>query len=73
VTERPAYLRAHAIAARLGLSERTVRRRIADRTFASVKIGGARLMSEVELERLLSEGNELESPPDEDDQESASL
>lgn len=43
------YRRAGAVANLLGLSERTVRRRIANRDFPSAKVGGARL---VDLEAL---------------------
>jgi excisionase family DNA binding protein len=46
-------LRAREIAERLGLSERTIRRLIADRTLPSVKIGGARLVAEADLKRAL--------------------
>ena len=44
------YLRARDIAERLGLSVRTVRRRIADQTLRSEKLGGARLIPTAELE-----------------------
>jgi len=47
------YLRAREIAHLLGESVRTVRRRIKDGTFPSIKVGGARLVSEDELLRLL--------------------
>ena len=48
------YLRAAEIARLTGLSERTVRRRIASRELASVKLGGARLVAKADLERALS-------------------
>ena len=48
-----AYLRAAEIAAILGVDLRTVRRRIADGTLPSVKIGGARLVAEADLRRLI--------------------
>ena len=47
------YLRAPEIATELGMTERTVRRWIADGTLSSAKIGGARLVARTELERLL--------------------
>jgi excisionase family DNA binding protein len=47
------YLRAPDIARELGVSVRTVRRWISSRTLPSVKIGGTRLVEEVDLlERL---------------------
>ncbi len=48
------YLRAADIARLTGVSVRTARRWIAQRLLASVKVGGARLVAKVELERLLS-------------------
>ena len=66
---------ARTVADLLGCSERTVRRRIADGTMASVRIGGLRRVSEHELERLihgdradwsdLSEGRESNDQPSE--------
>ncbi len=53
MTERPLYLRAGEIAEKLGVEVRTVRRRIVDGTFPSVKLGGARLVSEADLVRAL--------------------
>ena len=47
------YLRAREIAELLGESVRTVRRRIADGTFSSIKIGGARLVARDDLLRAL--------------------
>ena len=52
MTDTAKYLRAAEIARRLGLSERTVRRRIADKTLPSAKIGGARLVAQADLARL---------------------
>jgi excisionase family DNA binding protein len=49
---RPEYLRAREVAELLNLSERTVRRWIADGTLPSVKIGGARLVPVDEIRRL---------------------
>ncbi len=48
------YLRAADIARLTGVSVRTARRWIAQRLLASVKVGGARFVAKVELERLLS-------------------
>jgi excisionase family DNA binding protein len=45
MTDGKEYLRAADIARLTGMSERTVRRRIADRTFPSAKVGGARLVA----------------------------
>jgi excisionase family DNA binding protein len=50
MTQRRDYLRAREIVKRIGLSLRTVRRRIADQTFRSEKLGGARLIPAAELE-----------------------
>lgn len=50
---RSKYLRAPAIAELLGVEIRTVRRWIADGTLPSVKLGGARLVAEADLLRLL--------------------
>ena len=47
------HLRAREVSIELGISERTVRRWIADGALASVKIGGARLVARAELERLM--------------------
>jgi excisionase family DNA binding protein len=54
MTDAPEYLRAGAIARLSGASVRTVRRRIADGTLPSVKVGGLRLVSRKVLERVLS-------------------
>jgi excisionase family DNA binding protein len=48
------YLRAGDIAQLTGASLRTVRRWISDGAIPSVKLGGARLVAEAELERLFS-------------------
>lgn len=45
MTDAPEYLRAGDIARLSGVSLRTVRRWIADRTLPSVKLGGVRLES----------------------------
>jgi excisionase family DNA binding protein len=50
----PEYLRAREVANLLNLSERTVRRWIADGTVPSAKIGGARLVNVDEIRRLLA-------------------
>ncbi len=48
-----AFLRPRQIAELLSVTERTVRRWIADGTLPSVKLGGARLVARVTLERRL--------------------
>jgi len=50
----PAYLRASALATLFGISERTVRRLIADGSFPSIKVGGARLVPMALLENRLA-------------------
>lgn len=60
----PEYLRAHQIADLLGVTERTVRRWMADGTLPSVKLGGARLVAVAELDRKLDQPFE---PPEDDD------
>ncbi|MBN9023314.1 MAG: helix-turn-helix domain-containing protein [Rhizobiales bacterium] len=66
----PVYLRAPAIAARFGVSVRTVRRWIDKRILPSIKIGGARLVAEDALERALcGEGLDLEADFDAADQD----
>lgn len=47
------YLRAADIARLTGMSLRTVRRLIADEVIPSTKLGGARLVSKVDLESRL--------------------
>jgi excisionase family DNA binding protein len=59
MTDAPDYLRAGDIARLSGASVRTVRRRIADGTLPSAKVGGLRLVSRKVLERVLSP-----APPD---------
>ena len=59
MTEVLAYLRARQVAERLGSSERTVRRLIADGTLPSVKIGGARLVADADLKVALSPVTEV--------------
>jgi excisionase family DNA binding protein len=49
------YLRAREVAELLGVSERTVRRWIAEGTLPSTRIGGARLLAKADLERLLGD------------------
>ena len=49
----PEYLRARQIADLLGVSIRTVRRRIEDGSFPSTKVGGARLVAKDDLVRAL--------------------
>ena len=48
-----AFLRPRQIAELLGVTERTIRRWIADGTLPSVKLGGARLVARVTLEQRL--------------------
>ena len=54
MTNAQKYLRARDIAQLTGISLRTARRWIANKTLASGKIGGARLVPKGELERLIS-------------------
>ena len=54
------FLRPRQIASLLGVTERTVRRWIADGTLPSVKLGGARLVARTTLERRL--GTPLDLP-----------
>jgi excisionase family DNA binding protein len=54
MSARPDYLRARQVAELVNLSERTVRRWIADGTLPSAKIGGARLVAVDEIRRLLA-------------------
>lgn len=48
-----AFLRPRQIAELLGVTERTIRRWIADGTLPSVKLGGARLVARATLEQRL--------------------
>jgi excisionase family DNA binding protein len=50
---RQQYLRAREIADLIGESVRTIRRRIADGSFPSIKVGGARLVAIEDLLRPL--------------------
>jgi excisionase family DNA binding protein len=68
MTGESEYLRARDIARLTGVSTRTARRWIADEIIPSVKLGGARLVARVELERLLCAA--LEPAEDDDDNES---
>lgn len=66
----PVYLRAPAIAARLGVSVRTVRRWIEAKILPSTRIGGARLVAEDDLERALrGERADLEADLDTTEQD----
>ncbi len=47
------FLRPRQISEMLGVTERTIRRWIADGTLPSVKLGGARLVARVTLEQRL--------------------
>lgn len=62
-----AFLRPRQIAEMLGVTERTVRRWIADGTLPSVKLGGARLVARTTLEQQL--GTPLDLPEEGDDEE----
>ena len=53
MTNAQEYLRARDTAQLTGISLRTARRWIANKTLASGKIGGARLVPKGELERLM--------------------
>jgi hypothetical protein len=59
MTDAAEYMRAAGIAKVFGLTERTVRRRFADGTIPSVKIGGARLASKAVLARLMGRGDPI--------------
>jgi len=54
MTNAQEYLRARDIVRLTGVSLRTARRWIANKTLLSGKVGGARLVAKRELERLLS-------------------
>jgi excisionase family DNA binding protein len=62
-----AFLRPRLVAELLGVTERTVRRWIADGTLPSVKVGGARLIARDALEQQL--GASLDLPWEVDDEE----
>lgn len=53
MSARPLHLRAPEIARALGVDVRTIRRWIAGGILPSVKIGGARLVAEADLLRIL--------------------
>ena len=61
------FLRPRQIAEMLGVTERTVRRWIADGTLTSVKLGGARLVSRSTLEQRL--GAPIDLPEEGDGEE----
>ncbi len=63
----PAFLRPRRIAELLDVTERTVRRWIADETLPSVKLGGARRVAQATLEQRL--GAPLDLPKESDDEE----
>ena len=67
MTDGKEYLRAGDIARLTGMTVRTVRRWIADKTIPSVKLGGARLVATADLEAVLSASN---NPSKECDEES---
>jgi excisionase family DNA binding protein len=60
MTKGREYLRARDIAQLTGVSLRTARRWIAKEILASRKLGGARLVANSELERLLSPCREMD-------------
>jgi excisionase family DNA binding protein len=55
----PAFLRPRLVAELLDVTERTVRRWIADGTLPSVKVGGARLIARTTLEQQLGASLDL--------------
>ena len=63
----PAFLRPRSVAELLGVTERSVRRWIADETLPSIKVGGARLIARDALEQQL--GTSLNLPQEEHDDE----
>jgi excisionase family DNA binding protein len=63
-----AYYRAREMAVLFGVTVRTVRRRIADGTLPSIRIGGARLVAKADLERLV--GTSLDLPEEAEEEES---
>ena len=62
-----AFLRPRLVAELLGVTERSVRRWIADETLPSIKIGGARLIARTTLEQRL--GVSLDLPQETEDEE----
>jgi excisionase family DNA binding protein len=62
-----AFLRPRLVAELLDVTERTVRRWIADETLPSVKVGGARLIARATLEQQL--GASLNLSEEGDDEE----
>jgi excisionase family DNA binding protein len=66
MTDGTEYLRAADIVRLTGVSIRTVRRWIADKTIPSTKLGGARLVARADLEGLLCSSAE---PAEEEDEE----
>ncbi len=62
-----AFLRPRQIAEMLGVTERTVRRWIADGTLPSVKLGGARLVARAILEQRLGAPIDLLEDGDEEE------
>ena len=61
------FLRPRQISEMLGVTERTIRRWIADGTLPSVKLGGARLVARVTLEQRL--GAPIDLPVEGDGEE----
>ena len=63
----PAFLRPRLVAELLDVTERTVRRWIADGTLPSVKVGGARLIARTTLEQQLGTSLDLSVESDNED------
>lgn len=63
----PAFLRPRQIAELLNVTERTVRRWIADGKIPSVKLGGARLVARATLEQRL--GTPIDLPEESNDEQ----
>ncbi len=62
----PAFLRPRLVAELLDVTERTVRRWIADETLPSVKLGGARLIARATLEQQLGASLDLSEESDDE-------
>ncbi len=63
----PAFLRPRQIAELLDVTERTIRRWIADGTLSSVKLGGARLVARATIEQLLDASLDLSKESDDEE------
>ena len=72
MTNCAGYLRAGQIARAFGLSERTVRRWISSGQVRSMRIGGARLIAKVDLDRWIAKRHAClveDDAPDENEDE----